>query len=452
MLDVPGIMQALASFSAQRPGGLSPWALREDALAASLQSVRALRGQAAGVNAASAITMSRRGSSIGGGSYATRIGNIGIVPVIGPLVSRMSYSAWSYDEVVRDLRIMGQMPEIKAVLLDVDSPGGMVANVQSVPEEIARLRQSKPVTAFVNGMGASAAYWISAAADEVVADPTALVGSVGALIRYVDMEGVLTRLGANVVEAVAQQSPNKRLARDSEEGLAELQAIVDDAGEMFLASLSASRGVSRETILEQYGQGLVFPASEALQRGLVDRIASLEDVLSDLAARQSITLVAASATAQSIDHKEKPVDATIETLRAEHPQLLQAIESAAFERGAAAENARLIGIDEQAAGLSGHADLIRAMKADRKTTPAEAAMQILAAEKKNLAERGAALRSLDAAAAGVESLPSGNVTGAAPPVAQTPEGWTEEWNGSSALQQEYPTAGAYVAVMKRKVA
>lgn len=440
----------LTQLGTQRPNGLSPWAVREDAISASLQTVRAIRGGDNAPQAATNVmTINRRGQPLANGTFATRVGNVAIVPVIGPLMSRFNWAYWSYDEIVRDLRLVGSIPDIEAVILDMDTPGGMVANVDSVPAEIARLREKMPIYAHVGGLCASAGYWIASAAEKVIADKTGLVGSVGALIRYVDMEGILTRLGANVVEVIAEQSPNKRLSRDSDEGRAELQAIADDGAELFIQGLVANRGVSRETIIENYGQGLVFPAGEALKRGLADQVASLEDVLTELAARRENQSLAASATAKAGTEKESTM-LTLEQLRAEHPDLVSALRAEGAAEAAQAERDRLLGIEEQAAGLTGHDELVKKLKADGKTTPAEAATQILAAEKAKNAERLKGLEQLDQAAAGVTSTLSGGAEGGQQKFPQNAEGWKAEWEATPKLQQEFPTAEAYVATMKRK--
>ncbi|WP_082571815.1 S49 family peptidase [Ensifer sp. Root142] len=445
---IQGFIQQLG---ASGPSGLSPWAVRGDAVAASLQTVRAIRQPPQAGGAAAAVsTVNRRGTPLGNGTFATRVGNVAIIPVIGPLVSRFSWQYWSYDEIVRDLRLAASTPGIEAAILDMDTPGGMVDNVDAVPAEIARLREKMPVYAHAN-FCCSAGYWIAASTDKVFASKTGLVGSVGALIRYVEMEGILTRLGANVVEVIAEQSPNKRLARDSEEGLAELQAIADDGAELFIQGLVESRGVTREAILENYGQGLVFTAGEALRRGLVDQIASLEEVLTELAGRQENSSLAAPAAAKAGTEKESTM-LTLETLKAEHPDLASALRAEGAADAARGERNRLLGIDEQAAGLTGHDELIRALKADGKTTPAEAALQLLAAEKGKNKERLQGLQQLDQAAAGVESLPSGGTGGNSQSFPKTPEGWKAEWDATAKLQEEFPTAESYIATMKRKAA
>lgn len=456
---VQGFMQGVAGRSQV---GVSPWAINEKAISASIQLTRQIRSEDGEKHP---VGLSRRGSSLASGSFARRIENIAIVPVLGPLMSRMNWAYWSYDEIIRDLRLAAQADGIVATLLDVDSPGGMVANVDNVVAEINRLQAVMPVHAHIGGLGASAAYWISSAADAVSVERTGLVGSVGALIRYLDIEGIFTKLGANVVEVIADQSPNKRLSTDSEEGQAELQAIVNHGAELFIEGLVRQRGVSRETVLERYGQGLVFDASAALERGLVDEIASFEEILAKLADRQGSIETAASAAVHATMENpmtgktesaatEKPL--TVEGLKASNPELIAAITAV----GQKTERDRIAGIEEQAKGLTGHDDLVAEMKGDGKTTPAEAAVRLLAAEKAkpkndkaNLEERLKGLEKLDQAAEGIESRPSETGTEAdGQTFAQTPEGWKAEWEAKEDLQERFPTAEAYVATMKRDAA
>lgn len=452
---IQGFMQGV---SGSGQIGLSPWAVDHRRLSAGFQLARDLRSE----NQPMPVSESRRGSRLASGSFATRIGNVAIIPVLGPLVSRMSWSSWSYDEIIRDLRLAAEGEGIEAILLDIDSPGGMVANVDSVPDEICRICEAVPVHAHIGGLGASAAYWIASAAQTVTASKTALVGSVGALIRYVDMEGILTKLGASVVEVIAEQSPNKRLDPDSEEGQAELQSIVDHAGELFIQGLMKSRNASRETILEMYGQGTVFPADESLKRGMIDGVMSFEEILAKMADRQGSESTAVAATAHgktetlTMDPKEtgavQTVPLTLDTLRANNADLVAAIAAEAME----AERQRIIGIDAHAVGAVGHDELIAAMKADGKTTPEQAGAALWTAEKarsKNdqqaLADRLKGLDQLDRAAEGIESTPSATGENGTASFPENEEGWKAKWDSSDKLKSEFPTAESYVATMRR---
>lgn len=455
----PEIMNLVSSFlgSAGNQGrrGVSPWAVLAEEIGPSLSMVRTMRGEAQGSEMAVALA-SAGAERLGSGSMASRLGNIAIVPVYGPLMSRYSWAYCSYEEIVRDLRLAASSPGIEAIMMDIDSPGGRVSAVDTVPAEVARIREAIPVHAHIRGLGASAAFWIASSAERVTAERTSLVGSVGALIHYVDMEGILTRLGAKAVSVIAEQSPNKRLDPASDEGRAELQAIVDDGAEMFIEALAENRGVSREEVLDRYGQGLVFTAREALTRGMIDAIEPIETVLAGLVARPG-TSTGAGSTAAPIIETETVMDPkntgaetaalTVESVQKDHPTIFAAI----LALGATAEGQRIAGIEEHAAGLTGVEDLVKDMKADGKTTPAEAAGKLLAASKANLGERMKGLQALDNAAAGVESQ-SSTTGGGDAAVPQTEEGWKAQYAADPKIRAEFPTEAAYVATKKREAA
>ena len=456
----PEIMNLVSSFlgnvgGGQSRRGLAPWAIRAEEVIPSLQIVRNIRGAAPHPGAAS-MAATLTSETLAPGSFARRVGNTAIIPVYGPLVARFSYAYWSYEEIIRDLRLAASTAGITRILLEIDSPGGIGYLVDSVPAAIAEIRQSIPVDAHVRGIGASAAYWIASSVGRVTADRTSLIGSVGALIHYVDMEGILTRLGGTVVEAIAEQSPNKRLARDSDAGKAELQAIVDDAGQMFVDALATNRGVSAETILERYGQGLVFAAPDALARGMIDGVMPFEQVLAGVAAPLDDDQPDADPAAVSAQQKETAMTVqtatalaavlTMATLKADHPTLVSEL----LAEGAEAERKRIAGIEKHAAGLVGVEKLVAEMKADGTITPEAAAGKLLDASKANLSERMKGFEAMDDAAKGVTSTLSGGTGGGTATVPQTPDGWAAEWHGTAKLQEEYPTVEAYVATMKRK--
>ncbi|KQS90306.1 S49 family peptidase [Rhizobium sp. Leaf386] len=457
----PDIMTLVSTFlgsvGGQSRRGLSPWAIRAEEVAASLQMVSGIR--LAGASSDSFGIALAGGERLAPGSFASRVGSVAVVPVYGPLVARYNRSYWSYEEIVRDLRLAANSPGITSILMEIDSPGGIGNRIDTVTAEIAAIRQVMPVHAHVSGLGASAAYWIPAHCEKVTAERTALVGSVGALIHYVDMEGILTRLGGSVVQAIAETSPNKRLSRDSDEGRAELQAIVDDAGEMFVQALVQARGVAREVIMNNYGQGLVFTAREALSRGMIDGIGSLDEVLAGLAARPTSSNDAGAAAASTPEKESAMPDLnnstalaaglTLATLKAENPALYAELQAAGVAEGAKAERERQMGIDKVAAGLSGVDTLVAEMKADGKTTPEQAAMRLLEASKTTLSERIKGFEAMDKAAEGVTSTLSGGNGSETKTFPATEDGWKAEWSATPKLQEDYPTAEAYAATKKR---
>lgn len=326
------------------------------------------------------------GEWLEGSDFTRIVDGIAVVPAYGPLMRRFSFWAWSYEEIARDLQLAARHPKVRAIVLDIDSPGGLVSGCGDCAALIASIE--KPVTAFVGGMAASAAYWLASACNRIELGSGAVLGSLGAVIEYMDMEPYFEKLGARIIRVVAEQSPNKRLDPETEAGQAELQALVDAAAADFVRGVATGRGVTEAEVLERFGQGLVFDGGEAIRRGMADARTTLESLVAGLAGRNVQPHAAPAAAAQ-----ETPMDwatLTLAALREHRSDLVGAIEAAATEAtkaanaaaikaAADAERARILGIDEIDVG--GHDDLVAAAKADGKTTPEQLSLAILKAEK-----------------------------------------------------------------------
>lgn len=308
---------------------------------------------------------------------------VAIVPVTGPvfryanLFTRIS-GATSLDVLAQDFNAALDDPLVSSIVLNIDSPGGQA---NGIAEFAAMVRNSsKPVTAYVDGSAASAAYWIAAAAGDVVMSKTALVGSIGAVIT-VDPK---SREGQ--LEIVSSQSPNKRPDLTTDAGRAQIQRMIDALAQVFIEDVAAYRGVSVETVLSDFGQGDVFIGAAAVERGMADRIGTLEEVIAELSGGKV-------KTASPI--LTKGVEAmNLEELRAAHPDLCAALveegRNAGFDAGAAAERQRIQDVEAQA--LPGHEALIATLKFDGKTSGPEAAVQVLAAERQTADKNLAAIR------------------------------------------------------------
>lgn len=359
------------------------WAMRRDDVMAS----QALQLRAAVANGEVEATMA--GDRLEGSDFARVINGVAVIPVKGPLMRAFTWWAWSYEEVGRDLALAQASNLVRAIVLDIDSPGGLVSGCGDLAVVI-RASGPKPVEAFVGGLAASAAYWLASAASRVRVGSGAILGSIGSVIEYVDFEPMFEKMGAKIVRVVAEQSPNKRLDPHGPEGQAEMQALVDAAGAEFVAGVAANRGVTEAQVLSEFGQGLVFDGMEAIARGMADERTTLDEMVAELAGRDQIVIAAPAAAAQ-----ETPMDwANIDlaALQQHRPDLVSAIETAAATTATAAERNRILGLDEVA--VEGFEEMVVAAKADGKTTPAELALQIVKADRKagsnHLAQRAAA--------------------------------------------------------------
>lgn len=301
-------------------------------------------------------------------------GDVAVVPVTGPvfryanLFTQIS-GATSLEVLAKDFTSALEDPQVSAIVLDINSPGGQVTGIA---EFAAMVRAaSKPVVAYVDGMAASAAYWIAAAAQEVIMGKSAMAGNVGAVLSL-DL-----RKDPHKAEIVSSQSPNKRPDAATDAGRAQLQALVDAQARVFIEDVAAFRGKTPEAVVKDWNGGAVFIAADAVAAGMADRIGTLEEVIAGLAG--------AKAKPATQPNPKGVIAMTLEELRAAHPDLCAALVAEGRESGAADERARILAVEAQL--LPGHDKLIATLKADGKTTGPEAAVQILAAEREVCAGR-----------------------------------------------------------------
>lgn len=217
-----------------------------------------------------------------------REGGIAILPITGPIFRYANlftaYSgATSTQLLATDFQSLMENQDVRAVLLSIDSPGGEAFGIGELATMIKLGARQKPVVAYVSGMGASAAYWLASAADEIVADSTAILGSVGVVLTVRDTKRAEKQRGIDRYEIVSSQSPRKRLEPDSDEGRQALQETADAMAEVFIESVARNRGVSVETVLANFGQGGVMVGKRSVDAGLADSIGSFESLLTDMA-------------------------------------------------------------------------------------------------------------------------------------------------------------------------
>jgi signal peptide peptidase SppA len=172
-------------------------------------------------------------------------------------------------------------PNVKAIVIDVDSPGGSVEGVDELASEIRDGRKKKPVTAVSNCLMASAAYYIASACSEVVAAPSSLTGSIGVYSAHEDDSQYLENRGVKItlISYGANKTEGNAYEPLGDNARAHMQHLVDTYGLMFEKAVAKGRGVPLETVQRKFGQGRVFPAQQAVKVGMADRVGTLDDVL-----------------------------------------------------------------------------------------------------------------------------------------------------------------------------
>lgn len=219
---------------------------------------------------------------------ASSSGAVAVIPIYGMIMHRGGMmsdvsgpSATSTESLLAQLRQAVNDPNVKAIVLDVDSPGGDVDGVDELATEIYNARKQKKITAVSNCLCASAAYYLASQASEMVVSPSSLTGSIGVYTMHEDdsemlasagVRMTLIKFGENKAEGISTE-PLTDSAREH------LQEMVDTFGAMFEKAVARGRGVKQDDVHKKFGQGRIFDAKQAVRIGMADRVATLDDVL-----------------------------------------------------------------------------------------------------------------------------------------------------------------------------
>lgn len=221
-------------------------------------------------------------------------GSLAFMPLYGTIQQRPSmwmelFGGTSTDAFGRAFEAAVRNPEIKGIVIDVDSPGGTVYGVEELSAKMRDLRGNKPVVSVANSLAASAAYWTATAADQLVVAPSGDVGSIGVFATHVDLSGAMEQDGVKVqfVSAGKYKTEGNPYEALSDEARASMQARVDDFYSMFISAVAKNRGKPESAVRNDFGQGRVVRSQEALSVGMVDRIATLEKVVQGMGGYRS---------------------------------------------------------------------------------------------------------------------------------------------------------------------
>lgn len=276
---------------------LEPWAMTPDMLrvCAGVLSRRLIGLEKADANFLTRPITAPTGAS-GGAAVISMHG------VIAPRMNLMSdiSGGTTFEEATRQVREAAAAPEVSTIILDWDSPGGSVAGATEFAHEVLKARSIKPVISQANHQMCSAAYWTGCCATEVVASPSACIGSIGVYTIHEDLSKAFDQLGVKVTYLAAgkYKVDGNDAEPLSESARSRILAMVNARYERFLADVALGRGVPVAQVRSGFGEGSVLTADDALAAGMVDRIATLDEtvsrVLSSSPSRQAFTSRAAS--------------------------------------------------------------------------------------------------------------------------------------------------------------
>lgn len=193
-------------------------------------------------------------------------------------IERVFLGATCTGQLCASINEIGKNPNIKGVLLDVDSGGGSVQGVIEASEALRGLHEQKPVVTFTDGMMASASYWVGSQATTIVASPSARVGSIGVYVPVIDYKEQYAEQGINVEVITNKDGIYKGAGLEgtslTDEQKAQIQDEVEDIYGEFKNSVLSSRSIPNDAM-----QGQAFMGKRATEKNLIDAVGDFEDAI-----------------------------------------------------------------------------------------------------------------------------------------------------------------------------
>lgn len=261
--------------------GASPWAIHPQTLATILQVI----GE---VSAGAKLDEDEVRERVGGRTREAKdpVGSVAVLDLYGPIMPHENIFTWlgggtSVETFQQELRGALSAKDIKTIVLNIDSPGGEVSLVPELAAEVKAARSKKKIVAVANTFAASAAYWVASQASELYVTPSGEVGSIGVYSAHQDISALEEAVGIKTTLVSAgkykvERNPFEPLDDTARE---EMQRSVDETHAIFVKAVAQGRGTTIENVRKNYGQGRMVRPADALKTGMVDGIATLDEVL-----------------------------------------------------------------------------------------------------------------------------------------------------------------------------
>lgn len=276
-------------------------------------------------------------------------GAVAVIPVKGTLAKNgLSFFGFqllaSMREIGAALRQAAADPAVRAIMLDVESPGGTVDGTEELAAAVVAAGQSKPLYAYADGLMASAAYWAACGAREIAAPATAQVGSVGVVLMHREVSRALDNAGVkvNIITAGHYKAAGNMAEPLSGEMRAYIQSNIDSVYELFLQAVEQGRQTKREKALAM-ADGKIFLARDAQDVGLIDRVCSRAEFINKI--KEDCTMTLSELKAQHPD--------AVQELRAEMREALRAEVSAESKQALDAAKADASSVQDRIVALAG---------------------------------------------------------------------------------------------------
>jgi len=231
-------------------------------------------------------------------------GNIGVVEIEGTIITA--------KHIVKDLKNFGSDPSISAIIIRVNSPGGIVAPSQEIYEQVKKVKELKKVVVSMGAVAASGGYYVALPADVIVANPGTITGSIGVIMQFPVLEELLQKIGIDFEVIKSKEykdigSPYRRMGSQEKKIL---QNVVLDVYDQFVEVTAKARDIPKDSVLK-FADGRIFTGRQAKEIGFIDTLGSFEDavkIAGDLVGIERPYLVYPPRRVSLIDFFTKPVE------------------------------------------------------------------------------------------------------------------------------------------------
>lgn len=224
--------------------------------------------------------------------------NTAIIPIKGEITTEGNTGLFSSDnanspDIIKSIEKAKNDPNIKAVIFEINSPGGSPVATDEISQAIKSLKEKNITTvAWIRESGASGAYWIASSTDYIVANRMSIVGSIGVYGSYLELYGLMNKYNVTYKRMVSGEYKDSgtpfRPMSASEETM--MQKKLDKLHEYFISAVSENRKMPYDKVKE-LATGEIFLGVEAKENGLVDELGSKDEVIKYIANRKDITVV-----------------------------------------------------------------------------------------------------------------------------------------------------------------
>jgi len=249
------------------------------------------------------------------------VGKLAVITINGKMMKQRSSMGGGTSTVAvrRQVRAAMHDPDVAGVALHIDSPGGTAAGTQDLADDVAALAARKPVVAYIEDLGASAAYWIASQTRHISVNRSGMVGSIGTYGVVYDLSGAAAMEGvkAYVIRAGKYKGMGVPGTEISQEQLSEWQRNVDAINSHFLDAVAEGRRMPRERV-QSIADGRAHVGQEALSLGLVDAVESFDAAfarLQSMTQKQGGKQMLADHITPEATAEEKTMQLTAETIK-----------------------------------------------------------------------------------------------------------------------------------------